>query len=98
MKPNHPPPPNWKPTYTRDQVLSVHSGLLPGRLQTKSRKLHNLRQVPNHNWAFAIEFTTHVYCNYNKYPDYFSIAFRVREVAEGPVIWGYQYYFGCPLL
>ncbi|CAE7262907.1 nipblb, partial [Symbiodinium necroappetens] len=26
-------------------VLSVHAGLLPGRLQTKSRKLQNLRQV-----------------------------------------------------
>ncbi|CAE7363225.1 Calmodulin [Symbiodinium sp. CCMP2456] len=26
-------------------VLSVHAGLLPSRLQTKPRKLHNLRQV-----------------------------------------------------
>ena len=52
--PTNPTNPSWGNSivHNTNEVLSVQAGLLPGRLQTKSRQLHNLRQVPNFKWSF----------------------------------------------
>ena len=52
--PTNPINPSWGNSivHNTNEVLSVQAGLLPGRLQTKSRQLHNLRKVPNFKWSF----------------------------------------------